>query len=82
MFDFAIDFFKHGWNDVFLLHNLNFRSGRPYILQKYRGAVGFVTLKIVGILYEMRFEDLTYQNKDFVFYPAVPSQSRCPRYQR
>lgn len=47
--DFAVDFFKHGWNDVFLLNDLDLGSGRPYVLQEYRAAVGLAALKIIGI---------------------------------
>lgn len=46
MFDFTIDFFEHSWDDIFLFDSLNFRSGRPDILQKYWSPIGFATLKI------------------------------------
>lgn len=58
MLDFTVDFFEHGWDDIFLLDGLNFRPGRPDILQKYWRAIGFTTLKITETLLIMLYASL------------------------
>lgn len=34
-FNFGIYFLEHSWNDVFLLHRMDFRSGWPDVSQKH-----------------------------------------------